>query len=180
MRGAWVMRNGDFHVPDSQGSSLENRVGRLETGMEFLRGEVHNVSKNLDTLSTSLSSQIGDLGKTLGASGKTNWVVVGTFITVALALIGAFWQVSKSPLETSIARNEVAIRDVKSDFREADRDLTKALAAIASGVVPRGEHERIWKDGDRRLESLEHEVREIRRDNMAFVLKRLEQLRAGQ
>jgi hypothetical protein len=180
MRTSLEPSSGDWKVPDSQGSSLENRVGRLETGMEFLRGEVHNVSKNLDTLSTSLSLQIGDLGKTLGASGKTNWVVIGTFVSVGVVMIGAFWQVSKAPLETSISRNEAAIHDMKSDFRETDRDLSKAIAAVAVGVVPRGEHERIWKDGDRRLEALEHEVREIRRDNMQFVLKRLEQLRSAQ
>ena len=168
-------------MPDShQGSPLETRVGRLETGMEFLRGEVHNVAKGVDSLSQNLGTQIADLGKQFSSSGKTNWVVISTFASLAVVIFGAFWQISKSPLEAALVRQQDTIHELKSDGVEARRDITSRLKEVASSIVPRSEHERIWREGDRRLDDLERSIREMRQNNVGYVTKELDRLKGNQ
>jgi chromosome segregation ATPase len=73
-------------------ATLQIRVSKLETGMEYIRDDIHNLRLELRDTRTELRAEIGDLRTELRTEireVRTDFrFLTGSFITVSLGLAG--------------------------------------------------------------------------------------------
>lgn len=172
-------QNGDTFDPRAQWARLSERVENQGKDIIDLRSNMNTGFQNVQSAITSLTNEFR-------GSTKTQWPVIWSAIGVALSfavIVGgmAYWPIRENTSDLKVAVIELAkqtnesIKDLAAstvsrqemDWRAArgaeDRARTeKAIDAITTDLVPRGEHERVWQNYDQRFMDQQRQIDEVK------------------
>lgn len=128
------MANG---TPDAHLAALAQRV----TGIE---GQISAMVTHNDHQFSALSSQIKSLSDAMAAKSQTPWGTLISAMGVLIVVIAYGGNLALAPVIQRIGTAETSID------------------AIRFGIVPRGEHERVWLNADHDRDNLQRQVDELK------------------
>ena len=152
MRRSRERTHSDINVLGQRVAATETAIRDISMAVGQLRAET---TSQINGLSSSLGSQIGDLAKSFNSSRNTNW---NSTLQTGAAIFGVFAMVLSPILvnqNAMISRNDTAIEAIKSTrFSRDDAlamrgELTTYIKAVSDRSVTLPEFETAMRDRDK-------------------------------
>ena len=192
------------HYQDAMTAQLGERVTNLGRRQSDLESEMRSGFKQMEAAVSSLANEMRNSVSTLSANmnerNRPQWQAIAvalSFCTIVGGLV--YWPIKDdaSSVKSSILLiTERMVTQKELEWRTArgqeDRQRTEAaIKEIRDGLVPRAEHERVWKNQEDRDADLQRQVDELKQAQGAIYgardvlldlrdrLDRVERQRAG-
>ncbi|KQS74517.1 hypothetical protein [Rhizobium sp. Leaf383] len=135
---------------------------------------------------TDIASQLRGLADDVRGGSKTQWPLIIGFMSVTITVLGGLGFLALQPIKDNIlqiredARTEASnMKDSLSSVVQAmvtqkemewrtgrgieDRSrMEAAIKDIRDGLVPRAEHERVWRNNDQQLAQIQKQIDELK------------------
>ncbi|MGV1801584.1 hypothetical protein GN325_20485 [Agrobacterium vitis] len=160
---------------DAMTAQLGERVTNLGRRQSDLESEMRSGFKQMESAVSALANEmrnsVSSLSTNISERNKPQWQALGVALTFCTLIGGlAYWPIQSSTTDLkaavlSISERMVTQKEMEWRAKRSEEDRQRSegsIKDIRDNLVPRAEHERVWKNGEDRVADLQRQVDELK------------------